>query len=118
MVLDEIQPLSIASQRERTVDADRRKVVRDRRRFDADIQPFEDLLLNGRRRDGVKTEFGLVKQRGAEGISVSERKVPHPIISQLREARRRSSNLRGWQGEILFTVGREEASREFALLCV
>src|SRR5262245_38729464 len=94
MVLGKVHPLSIASQRQRTTDADHREVVRDRWRFDPDIRPSENLLLNGRRRDAVKPERSLVKQRGTESVSVGERQVPQPSIVQNGEARGRSSELR------------------------
>src|SRR5262249_4985537 len=98
MVLDQIQPLSVAAERQRAVDADHRKVVRAAGGSDSDIRPFEDFLLDGRRRNAVEPELRLIQQRGAEGISVRECEVPHPGIRRLREAGRRSRKLRGWKG--------------------
>ena len=108
--------MSIPTERHRTVDENFGKLILTSRRIDPDIRPFEEFLLNCGRFSAMETDFRLIEQPRAKGISMSNREVPQPIICQPRKPGRRwATKIRGWQWLVLCAVGIEEAAGKFAL---
>src|SRR5260370_5378999 len=67
----------------------------------------------------METELRLIEQRGAEGVSVSERKVPQPIIRQPGKTWRwRAAKIRGRQRLILCAIGQKEPTYKLAPVSV